>query len=115
VDLTPDAVADLARLRRSGRIKAFLTELARIDADPRRGAPLSGNLSGLRSARVGNRQWRIVYTKTEGRVLVLAIGSRSDAAVYERTAKRLVGLPDGHPAQGLRSVLDSIAGDDPNP
>ncbi len=110
MELTPDAVADLQRLRKSGRIRAFLSELARIEADPQRGARLSGNLNGLRSSRVGNRQWRIVYAERDGRVLVLAIGSRSDAAVYERTAARLAALREGHPAQDLRSVLDDTAG-----
>jgi hypothetical protein len=66
VHLTPDAVADLRRLRRSGR------------------------------------------------VVVLAIGSRSDAAVYASAAKRLAALRSDHPAQDLSSILDAIAGPEPD-
>jgi hypothetical protein len=66
VHLTPDAVADLRRLRRSGR------------------------------------------------VFVLAIGSRSDAAVYASAAKRLAALRSDHPAQDLSSILDAIAGPEPD-
>jgi mRNA-degrading endonuclease RelE of RelBE toxin-antitoxin system len=95
-------------------MRAFLAELTRIEAHPRRGASLSGNLSGLRSARVGNRQWRIVYAEQDGRVFVLAIGSRSDAAVYASAAKRLAALRSDHPAQDLSSILDAIAGPEPD-
>jgi hypothetical protein len=66
VHLTPDAVADLHRLRRSGR------------------------------------------------EFVLAIGSRSDAAVYASAAKRLAALRSDHPAQDLSSILDAIAGPEPD-
>jgi len=92
VVLTHDAVADLQRLRRSGNARAFLRELARIDADPQRGSPLAGNLSGLRSVVVGNRQWRIVWAESDGRALVVAMGSRSDSAVYASAAKRIAAL-----------------------
>ena len=105
---------DLRRLRKSGQIRAFLRELVRIEADPERGAPLTGNLRGLRSARVGNRQWRIVYLETDGRVVVVAIGSRSDAAVYASAARRIAGLAADHPARGLATVLAEIAGTEPS-
>ena len=109
VHLTPDAADDLRQLRKSGQFRAFLRELVRIDADPRRGSPLTGNLRGLRSARVGNRQWRIIYLERDGHVVVLAIGSRSDAAVYATAAQRITGLPADHPARDLGGRLEEIA------
>lgn len=52
------------------------------------GAPLSGDLSGLRKLRVGD--YRIVYQvrNTEIVVYILAVGARRNKEIYQKTSQR---------------------------
>lgn len=50
----------------------------RLDEEPHQGKKLSGPLQGKRSTRLG-RSHRIIYTASEGQVIVLTISHRRDA------------------------------------
>jgi len=52
--------------------------IRRLDQEPRLGKKLSGPLQGKRSTRLG-RSHRIIYTASEGQVIVLTISHRRDA------------------------------------
>ncbi|MDE0066092.1 MAG: type II toxin-antitoxin system RelE/ParE family toxin [Acidimicrobiaceae bacterium] len=52
--------------------------IRRIDNEPHMGKNLVGPLRGKRSVRLG-RSHRIIYTATDGKVIVLTISHRRDA------------------------------------
>ena len=52
--------------------------IGRLDNEPRLGKKLAGPLQGKRSARLG-RSHRIIYTASDGQVIVLTISNRRDA------------------------------------
>ncbi|MCY3576507.1 MAG: type II toxin-antitoxin system RelE/ParE family toxin [bacterium] len=52
--------------------------IRRLDHEPHLGKKLSGPLQGKRSTRLG-RSHRIIYTASEGQVIVLTISHRRDA------------------------------------
>ena len=52
--------------------------IRRLDNEPHSGRKLAGPLKGKRSARLG-RSHRIIYTASEGRIIVLTISHRRDA------------------------------------
>lgn len=52
--------------------------IRRLDQEPNLGKKLHGPLQGKRSARLG-RSHRIIYTATEGQIIVLTISHRRDA------------------------------------
>ena len=62
VELIDDAIADLAKLAESGKLKAFFKKLLEIEAKgSQAGEPLGRDLVGWRKITVGNRDWRIVF------------------------------------------------------
>ena len=52
--------------------------IRRVDNEPHLGKKLAGPLEGKRSARLG-RSHRIIYTASDGQVIVLTISHRRDA------------------------------------
>lgn len=52
--------------------------IRRLDQEPHLGRKLAGHLQGKRAARLG-RSHRIIYTASEGQVIVLTISHRRDA------------------------------------
>lgn len=52
--------------------------IRRRDAEPHLGRKLVGPLQGKRSARLG-RSHRIIYTASDGKIIVLTISHRRDA------------------------------------
>ena len=52
--------------------------IKRLDNEPHLGGKLAGPLQGKRSARLG-RSHRIIYTASDGQVIVLTISHRRDA------------------------------------
>ncbi len=52
--------------------------IRRLDNEPHLGRKLVGPLQGKRSARLG-RSHRIIYTASDGKIIVLAISHRRDA------------------------------------
>ena len=52
--------------------------IGRLDNEPHSGKKLAGPLQGKRSARLG-RSHRIIYTASDGQVIVLTISHRRDA------------------------------------
>ena len=63
----PEALADKAK-----------EIIRRLDQEPHLGKKLAGPLQGKRSTRLG-RSHRIIYTASEGQVIVLTISHRRDA------------------------------------
>lgn len=62
VELIDDAIADLAKLAESGKLKAFFKKLLEVEAKgSQAGEPLGRGLIGWRRLTVGNRDWRIVF------------------------------------------------------
>ncbi len=76
--------ASKRQLRRLGRRERARTWelIAKIQEDPYSYKPLSGQLSGTRSARTGNL--RVIYAvdETEERIILIYLGYRE--RVYER-------------------------------
>ena len=52
--------------------------IKRLDNEPHSGRKLVGPLKGKRSARLG-RSHRIIYTASDGQIIVLTISHRRDA------------------------------------
>ena len=52
--------------------------IKRLDKEPHLGRKLVGPLKGKRSARLG-RSHRIIYTASDGQIIVLTISHRRDA------------------------------------
>lgn len=106
VELMDEAVEDLKRYARSGRVKDFLSKLVAIEEQgAEAGQPLGEGLATWRKIIVGNRDWRIVFRANEEVATVVVIGDRSDSACYEEAQSRLNGLKDSDMAQSLASVM----------
>jgi mRNA interferase RelE/StbE len=95
VEVIPEVVDDLEKVKQTGRIREFLAKLVRLeDEGSEVGEPLGHrgetNLTGWRKIVVGDRNWRIVFQMTSPEVaMVGVIGDRADAACYLELAKRL--------------------------
>jgi mRNA interferase RelE/StbE len=112
VELIAEAVEDLQRVARTGRITDFLTKLVRIEEHgPAAGLPLGSrqgkSLTGWRKIVVGDRDWRIVYRVDEaaGKATVLVIGDRADADCYAQALSRLAGREDQADALSLSQTM----------
>ena len=71
------AKKDLERLPEPLAVRAREI-IRRLDGEPHLGRKLVGPLRGKRSARLG-RSHRIIYTASDGQVIVLTISHRRDA------------------------------------
>ncbi|MDQ3632702.1 MAG: type II toxin-antitoxin system RelE/ParE family toxin [Actinomycetota bacterium] len=62
----------------------------RLEREPTFGKPLSRELAGLRKARLGGSENRLVYRYDEvsDHVLVIAVGRRRDSEIYDRVGNR---------------------------
>jgi len=95
VELIPEVVGDLEKVKQTGRLKEFLLKLVRLEAEGAAvGEPLghrgATNLTGWRKIVVGDRNWRIVFQMTSPDVaLVGVIGDRADAECYLDLAERV--------------------------
>ena len=65
--------------------------VARLESDPEAGKPLTRELAGCRSIRVGGSENRLVYRyhRESGLVEVVAIERRRGSSAYEVAAGRL--------------------------
>lgn len=97
VELTPTAL-ELLQAVADRRVRRKIA--SKIDAlahEPeKQGKPLTGELSGFRSARAVGQRYRIIYRADRGRVvvLVLAVGLRreGDKADIYALAQKLIRL-----------------------
>jgi mRNA interferase RelE/StbE len=83
VQLLDDALADLAKLAESGKLRAFLRKLLEIEQKgSQAGVSLGRELTGWRKLTVGDRNWRIVFrvNPDETVATVCVIGDREDSA-----------------------------------
>lgn len=62
--------------------------LDRLKTDPRLGKKLAGNLAGLRSARVDNFAYRVVYEVNDADCIVIVRAILHRSAVYADMARR---------------------------
>lgn len=114
VAITAEAKEDIRALDGSAQ-KLVLKAITKLAEEPaQRGKPLgsraSGNLTGLRSLVVGNRQYRVVYqVEGDGSVCVVwVVGSRVDAECYDTARARIeLYARDRELAQALQGLLDT--------
>lgn len=109
VELIDDAIADLAKLVESGKLKLFFKKLVEIEAQgSKAGEPLGRDLVGWRKLTVGNRDWRIVFRvdKAETVATVCVIGDRDDGACYEEAKKRADSVEDNDAASLAESMME---------
>jgi mRNA interferase RelE/StbE len=91
VQLIDDALADLAKLAESGRLKAFLKKLIEIEKKGSQAdVALGKGLTGWRKLTVGDRDHRIVFrvNPDETVATICVIGDREDEACYVEAQKR---------------------------
>lgn len=109
VELIDDAIADLAKLAESGKLKSFFKKLVEIEAQgSRAGEPLGRDLAGWRKLTVGNRDWRIVFRvdRAETVATVCVIGDRDDSACYEEAKRRTDSVEDSDAASLAESMME---------
>ncbi len=90
VKFSPSATADYLNFDGSS-LKAIESALKKLEVSPDlRGAPLAGNLSGLRKLPAGKTQFRIVYRLYPDLLLVyvIGIGHRRNNEVYLEASTR---------------------------
>src|SRR5215208_5892129 len=100
VELTDEALADLARYGTTGNLPLFLKTLIRLEAVGKdAGLPLGRGLSGWRKIIVGDRNWRIIFTTNlnETVATIWVIGDREDSACYEEALRRVEALGENRP------------------
>ncbi len=74
IEYKSSVVRDIKKLDKSVA-KHILQQLeTSLSENPDRGLPLKGHFKGLFKYHIGD--YRIIYTKTKGRVLILRIGHR---------------------------------------
>ena len=109
VELTDEAVADLARYAATDvfpRLLAKLIRLEEVGSDA--GQPLGRGLVGWRKIVVGDRDWRIIFTTNPDETVatVWVIGDRADDAVHEEAQRRVATLAKTQPhAASLAAVM----------
>lgn len=109
VELIDDAIADLAKLAESGKLKLFFKKLVEIEAQgSRAGEPLGRDLVGWRKLTVGNRDWRIVFRvdRPETVATICVIGDRDDGACYEEARRRAETVADSDAASLAESMME---------
>jgi len=109
VELTDEAVADLARYVETDVFPRLLAKLVRLeDVGKDAGQPLGRDLAGWRKIVVGDRDWRIIFTTDPDETVatVWAIGDRADDAVYEEARGRIATIAKTQPhAASLAAVM----------
>jgi mRNA interferase RelE/StbE len=118
VRVTTPAFEDLKTLSRANpqATRWALKKLLHIGRDPEAGEPLHGDLIGWRKPSVGNRDWRVIWRVTydeSGTPIVdvaevLAVGARSDSAVYAEMLERVISLPNTPSTMALADVVSRI-------
>lgn len=109
VELIDDAIADLAKLAESGKLKLFFKKLLEIEAQgSRAGEPLGRDLVGWRKLTVGNRDWRVVFRVdgAETVATICVIGDRDDGACYEEASRRAETIKDRDAASLAESMME---------
>ena len=76
IEYKASVVRDLKRLDRQSARRVLAKLERELSENPDKGLPLKGAFQGLFRLRVGD--YRVIYAKTRGGVLVLRIGHRSD-------------------------------------
>ncbi len=100
VELTDDAVADLARYVETDVFPRLLAKLVRLEEVGKdAGQPLGRDLAGWRKIVVGDRNWRIIFTTDPDETVatVWVIGDRADDAVYAEAQSRVATLAKAQP------------------
>lgn len=118
--LTEDANQDLARLQKKDPqiLRAVFKKMLLLERSPDAGEPLLGALVGFRKLVVGNRDYRIVWRRTQDRdaeplleiAEVWAAGARADSEVYEEMTARVDALKKSEmpAAQALAEVIERM-------
>ncbi len=113
VELTDDAVADLARYVETDVFPRLLAKLVRLEEVGKdAGQPLGRDLAGWRKIVVGDRNWRIIFTTDPDETVatVWVIGDRADDAVYAEAQSRVATLPKAQPhAASLAAVMFQLS------
>ncbi|MFN8593548.1 MAG: hypothetical protein U0031_18975 [Thermomicrobiales bacterium] len=113
VELTEDALDDLARYIRSGNIRLFIKKLLRLEeAGKDAGLPLGRGLVGWRKIVVGDRNWHILFTidADETVATIWVIGDRDDDECYKEAQRRLRVLGNERPdASSLAAAMFEIS------
>ena len=100
VELTDEALEDLARYATTGNLPLFLKKLIRLEEVGKdAGLPLGRGLTGWRKIVVGDRNWRIIFTTNlnETVATIWVIGDREDSACYEEALRRVEALGKNRP------------------
>jgi mRNA interferase RelE/StbE len=100
VELTDEALEDLARYATTGNLPLFLKKLLRLEeVGQDAGLPLGRGLTGWRKIVVGDRNWRIIFTTDPGETVatIWVIGDRDDSACYEEALHRVEALGKNRP------------------
>jgi mRNA interferase RelE/StbE len=100
VELTDEALEDLARYATTGNLPLFLKKLIRLEEVGKdAGLPLGRGLTGWRKIVVGDRNWRIIFTTDPGETVatIWVIGDRNDSACYEAALRRVEALGKSRP------------------
>ena len=100
VELTQDALDDLARYATSGNLPLFLKKLLRLEEGGKdAGLPLGRGLVGFRKIAVGDRDWRIVFAVNaeETVATIWVIGDRNDSECYDVAQRRIRVLGNTRP------------------
>jgi len=113
VELTDDAVADLARYVETDVFPRLLAKLVRLEEVGKdAGQPLGRDLAGWRKIVVGDRNWRIIFTTDPDETVatVWVIGDRADDAVYAEAQSRVATLAKAQPhAASLAAVMFQLS------
>ena len=100
VELTADALDDLARYATSGNLPLFLKKLLRLEEIGKdAGLPLGRGRVGFRKIVVGDRDWRIVFAVNADETVatVWVIGDRNDSECYDEAQRRTRALTNARP------------------
>jgi mRNA interferase RelE/StbE len=100
VELTDDALEDLARYATSGNLPLFLKKLIRLEEVGKdAGLPLGRGLTGWRKIVVGDRNWRIIFTTDPGETVatIWVIGDRDEDVCYDEALRRVEALGKDRP------------------
>ena len=100
VELTDEALEDLARYATTSNSPLFLKKLIRLEEVGKdAGLPLGRGLTGWRKIVVGDRNWRTIFTTDpdEKVATIWVIGDRDDNACYEDALRRVEALGKNRP------------------
>src|SRR3954469_12899277 len=100
VELTDEALEDLARYATTGNLPLLLKKLIWLEEVGKdAGLPPGRGLTGWRKMVVGDRNWRIIFTTDPGEIVatIWVIGDRDDGACYDEALRRVEAMGKNRP------------------